>query len=445
MKCRLIPSFIILIPFLILVTGCSESPSIFKDQELTLDVDAEVTETWITLSSNPLKRTATYIVQRDTTIIFEGRLHSADTLIHDTGLEPATAYSYTAWTRKGGDSSERTTTTATTMDTTSHDFEWEVFEFGGENGSSVLYDVAIINENDIWAVGEIYTEDTYTRDSLGNLIKPYNAVHWDGEEWELKRIETNQCGGVQYPPIKTVFSFSEGEILFAHFDGSITYYDGSAFINDCSLITELDGSANKIWGTSKNDFYVVSGDGLIAHYDGQGWTRIENESHIDLKDIWGIGKEIWACGWLANGQSVLIDVSDDEAELIWQSGLDSELLYSGVISTLWAINDRNFFLSGNGFFFKHALRNKNFIKKFSVDFGNFIYRLRGIQINDIFLVGDRSTVWHWNGFSWQNFSDLYNHGTKLYSVDYKNDKIVAVGFSSIGAFRNARIVVGKSN
>jgi len=97
MKCRLIPSFIILIPFLILVTGCSESPSIFKDQELTLDVDAEVTETWITLSSNPLKRKATYIVQRDTTIIFEGRLHSADTLIHDTGLEPATAYSYTAW------------------------------------------------------------------------------------------------------------------------------------------------------------------------------------------------------------------------------------------------------------------------------------------------------------------------------------------------------------
>lgn len=62
------------------------------------------------------------------------------------------------------------------MDTTSHNFTWQAFEFGKQTNVSRLFDVAIINENDIWAVGEIYMND-----SLGNpATNAYNAVHWDG-------------------------------------------------------------------------------------------------------------------------------------------------------------------------------------------------------------------------------------------------------------------------
>ncbi len=50
----------------------------------------------------------------------------------------------------------------TTMDTTSHNFTRQSFTFG-QHSSSVLYDVAIIDENNIWAVGDIYMND-----SLGN-------------------------------------------------------------------------------------------------------------------------------------------------------------------------------------------------------------------------------------------------------------------------------------
>ena len=69
------------------------------------------------------------------------------------------------------------------MDTTSHNFTFEMITFGGQIGSSVLFDVAIINENNIWAVGEIWIADT---SQLG--YTKYNAVHWDGNSWELKRI-----------------------------------------------------------------------------------------------------------------------------------------------------------------------------------------------------------------------------------------------------------------
>ncbi|MDZ7767256.1 MAG: hypothetical protein U5K00_23050 [Melioribacteraceae bacterium] len=74
--------------------------------------------------------------------------------------------------------------TAVTMDTTSHDFTYEIFEFG-EHGNSILRDVAIIDENNIWAVGAIYLKDS----TGANDSKAYNAVHWDGSEWKHSRIQ----------------------------------------------------------------------------------------------------------------------------------------------------------------------------------------------------------------------------------------------------------------
>jgi len=62
------------------------------------------------------------------------------------------------------------------QDTTSHNFTFQTFTFG-EHSSSVLYDVAIVNDSSIWAVGEIYLND-----SLGQPDPiAYNSTHWDGD------------------------------------------------------------------------------------------------------------------------------------------------------------------------------------------------------------------------------------------------------------------------
>ena len=64
-------------------------------------------------------------------------------------------------------------------DTTSHNFTFTTYTFGGTGGSSYFKDVAIINDSDIWAVGEIYSDSSM-----------YNAVHWNGKNWELRK---NNC------------------------------------------------------------------------------------------------------------------------------------------------------------------------------------------------------------------------------------------------------------
>ena len=71
---------------------------------------------------------------------------------------------------------------STTMDTSSNNFTWQSWTFGETSGGA-LYDLAIINENDIWAVGEIEIND-----SVGSGYTIYNAIHWNGQQWELKKI-----------------------------------------------------------------------------------------------------------------------------------------------------------------------------------------------------------------------------------------------------------------
>ena len=314
------------IPFLILsavLSSCNKNPIPPEQQpqlNLTLE-DVSCTEAWLKLTTANNSFPAAVELLKDNIHSETINLTSADTILYIDSLLPNKTYNFTSLIHTP-DGAIKNSIPVTTMDTTSHNFTFQTWTFGGQAGSCTLYDVAIINspadeagENDIWAVGEIYLLD-----SLGQPDpNAYNAIHWDGLGWELSRIKTNACGGVEYPPIKAIFAFSSNDILFAHIDGSISHYDGMKFVNDCTLITQLNGSSNKIWGVDSNDFYVVSGNGFIAHYQYGHWSRIESGTDVDLKDIYGSsnGNELWTCGWSnQNGRVAVLKINEGGAEYL---------------------------------------------------------------------------------------------------------------------------------
>ena len=134
----------------------------------------------------------------------------------------------------------------TTMDTTSHRFQWEIVEFPSPFGSGVLYDVAIINENDIWAVGEIYADSA-------NPAEPYNAVHWDGSEWELKKIPFyDETGYAWYTPLESIIAFSRDDIWFE----AGVHWNGKQYISK-KININFPSHVNKMWGTSSHDLYII--------------------------------------------------------------------------------------------------------------------------------------------------------------------------------------------
>ena len=234
--------FLFALSLLIIQISCNTTQPLTPPNEQPKDIklkllDVSCTEAFINITASDTVLPINLTLNKDDKSLFNFTLTNADTTVIDTTLQAGKTYIYQTTAIINGTKQKSDTLQVKALDTTSHDFSWQTFTFGdADAGSSVFNDVAILNDTSIYAVGEIYLKD-----SLGNPDpNAYNLVHWNGSMWKLKRIKTNACGGVDYPPIKTILAFSSNDILFAHIDGSITHYNGKEFINDCSLITQLN-------------------------------------------------------------------------------------------------------------------------------------------------------------------------------------------------------------
>lgn len=140
----------------------------------------------LTLETKDLSLPAQLSLTRNGSIQSTFFLHRPDTSIYDSTLKASTDYTWQILLKKG-DQTEKTSNVLAgrTLDTTSHNFTWRVDTLGYY--LSIVRDVAIVNENNIWAVGAFYKKHA-DRDST--VADRYNAAHWDGKAWTLKKIPT---------------------------------------------------------------------------------------------------------------------------------------------------------------------------------------------------------------------------------------------------------------
>jgi len=391
--------------------------------------DYSCTEAWIEVQIGSNDKTANIYIKKNGEIIQTVNVVQSNTLYYFDSLLPNTNYTFDAVTYEDGKEVKSNPVTFTTLDTTSHNFAWQTFEFG-QHSSSVLYDVAIIDENNIWAVGEINMND-----SLGNPDPQiYNAVHWNGQVWELKRIKTNACGGVVYPPIKSIFAFSSNDILFAHIDGSISHFNGIEFKNDCLLITQLNGSANKIWGISKNDFYVVSVNGFIAHYQNGSWTKLESGTTTNINDAWGIFENGTSTVYCPIS-SIFNPPQDKKILRIINGKVDSVSWgMNRIVYSCWTNNTNFLYVCGEGVYVnKFDTWEQITLPAITTN------SIRGNDINDVFAVGSLGTIFHFNGISWQVISSYTQK--ENYRVDFKNNIVAICGYYNGKGF----VEIGRRN
>ncbi len=435
--------FLFLFPFaLFLFTYCQKNttPVELTRPQVTLSAEAGVIEAWLTVTTEEaqgdtlsLSKGAEVVLTRDGTERLRFALPPAangavaETTVVDTGLLPAHSYTYAARLVKNGETAARSNSVPlTTMDTTSHDFSIDIFSFG-EKGNSAFWGVEIINDNNIWVSGTIFLKDTYTYDSLGNWIEPYNAAHWDGQQWELKRIPfIGQCSAVDYPPLRAIWAPSENEIYFSN-GGSIVRYDGAVFQMDCGMNTLLDGEILKVWGIDSANLYAIGVMGTIVRYNEQHWEKIESHTSSTITDIWGgydhhINEYIILCtASLSAGERKLLRIHPDGSvtEIDWSS--QNQRLHS-----VWFQDMSNVFLCGGGVYVRNRLGE---YKKFTELPAISTNSIRGQGINDIFVVGDFGILAHYSGKSWKQYT-YFDEVDKFYSIDYKDDLAVIVGFKN---------------
>jgi hypothetical protein len=420
MKFKVAIVFLLLI--IILIPSCDTTeppPPNGEKPTLTIKLeDASCTETWIELTTTNLQLPATLILYRDS-VAQNNILCYGDTLLYIDSLLPNTSYNFHTVIQSSNHSSNELS--FTTMDTTSHNFSFISYQFG-EHSSSVLYDVAIINENSIYAVGEIYMND-----SLGQPDPtPYNATHWNGTSWDTMRIPTKTFSGTTVSSvIRTIFAFNENDIWTFSIAGSYSHWNGSNW--ETEFVNEREGTGNKLWGESSSNLYLVCAGGGISHYDGTNWQRIESGTDTDIRDIWGITDISTSSTLIYSAVSNIGTSGDFKILRINNSGISSEKpwSYNTPVVSIWFKNRFKMYACG-GIVAENNVGDLWEQESSIPDIG--CYRIRATDYNDVYVVGGYGLIAHFNGISWKVIhqtisSEIY------YSCEVKSRIMCAVGIN----------------
>ncbi len=327
-------------------------------------------------------------------------------------------------------------------DTTSHNFSWKFDTLG--IALSWLSDVAVIKESDVWAVGWIHTDETDKYDSLGNWVKPYNAAHWDGKRWELKRIYWPSYDGKNGPyvrKIKSVFVLSEKEVLFFT-GGQFSIWNGSRhrIWTIPYEVTKL--SMREIWGRSTSDIFFLGSRGTIVHWDGTGYTgytKIEtNMDDIDFNSVTeGPGGILYCAGDNSTtGATALISIKNLSAKTIVYSKIPRWIKtdsISGATYLVWSSGD-SVFVIGDDYWWTSAYPPKPAYRRlpfhYSPRFG-YPQDIDGTAYNNVFIVGHYCTIWHFNGKSLY-LMPFYGQNIVLYGVAAYKNTVFCVGSTTTG-------------
>jgi hypothetical protein len=332
------------------------------------------------------------------------------------------------------------------LDTTSHAFTFHQFSWGG-GGGSFLSDVAILSDTNIWAVGEI---QPVQYDSTGQRIyTPYGAANWDGVNWKLLKLPTSY--GLSYTSYLTptgIIAFTPNDIWLAN--GGVHKFNGQV-VTQSYWINKFPGNpgildegqnAEKVWGTSDNNLYVVGRKGGLAYFNGTSWQKLSTGTQLDITDIYGATNprtgelEILAL-------ATQIDSLPSQTELLRIQGTTVSLITTlpKVYFSLWFVPGEKYFLVGDGIISKNSLTDSAWTNSpIGTITRNASGTIRGTALNDIFVVGAYLDVTHYNGSTWYDYANEIPTANGGFSrVALRGDVMIAVGFVD----QDAVLLMGK--
>ncbi|MBT3635028.1 MAG: hypothetical protein HOB17_04560 [Candidatus Marinimicrobia bacterium] len=305
------------------------------------------------------------------------------------------------------------------MDTTSHDYTW-VIDTLGTNGS-YLRDVAIVDENNIWVVGNIETDDA-----------EYNAAHWNGTEWVLFGIYSNTLN------LYRIKYFSENDIWVTSFGFPIHWNGTDWTLYHLQNMGIHVSTGYGIWGTSSSNIYFVGHQGAIVYYDGENFEQMDSGTEVDLLNIWGTyndetGSEIiWTSGHDSYGNSVFLVYTNG----MWHPVYDvNSYKYvfrpdslSGTIGGLWS-SDNDLYVYTTWGIYQCPIS--------TVGEGEIIWlgengdateKILGTNDNNLFFYRSGSEIRHFNGSTWHLYDEIINPLDVLNSIDVRENLAVTVGY-----------------
>jgi hypothetical protein len=301
---------------------------------------------------------------------------------------------------------------------------WKIYNFG--TFDSRIRDIFVINENNIWTVGQMHDESTDQYDSLGNWKDPYNVGVWNGEKWEFRTIYFQDK---YFAEQQSIWALNENDVWFGY-SGAYTRWNENSFTY--FLVPNVQGPETRVWGNSNNILFLADNIGTIAYYDGTGWkTKIKYEAKT-ISDFWGVNgyNTFFACyDYYSSSKNQVFKIEADKAfDLGWDSTKVPYNLWTNETGRLWVAAFDGLYKYEN-----QSWQTINFQNSFNA------INVRGTSQENIYVVGSDKLVAHFNGISWQNYDIGFNGNAVFNTLSVTPNTIALAGFTESGLI----IAVGK--
>jgi hypothetical protein len=356
-----------------------------------------------------------------------------DTVVRDSDLTFNSTISYQAFSVLDSLTADTSRTVwVATLDTTSSDFTFTADLIGTSGG---FLDVAVLAADDIWAVGEFYSPDS------ANPYAYYNAAHWNGGSWDLLKVPTWVGPRQITTRLSTIIANSPTDIWVSS-PGNLLRFNGSTWTSMANFDTSSSSypyGIQAMWADDEGKFYLVGGNGALFRYWNGSWALLQTGTTHELMGVYG-GRnpltqrvEILAVGGdiFVSSTSVLLEITDAQGTPLPKDGIP----HLSTLGGCWLSPGRRYWLAGSGYVYGKVDSYTN--GRWSPVQGMpFLYYddVKGDAENNVFAVGDRSTILHFNGRSWRNLSErITATPAQLWGVDVRGDVMAAVGFFQNGA------------
>ncbi|MDD3642113.1 MAG: T9SS type A sorting domain-containing protein [Candidatus Krumholzibacteria bacterium] len=241
-----------------------------------------------------------------------------------------------------------------------------------------------------------------------------HIAYWTGGQGEMfvQRLWPDgtcrwQTGGIQLSPASDPGSCSSVQSMSDGEGGMIFGWDWTATcrLKSCSL--------KDIWGSSENDIFAVGDWGLILHYDGDGWTLIDDRTiypwtaTMNYRGVWGTGPDDV---YITASYGIL---HYDGSRLEWQSDL--------VGTNIWGTGPDDIFVTYNTRIYHYDGVSWSLMER---DENTALAGIHGNSRDNIYAAG--RNLHHYDGTTWRK---VYEYNGLFHSVH-----VTASGEVFAGAF-----------
>jgi len=222
----------------------------------------------------------------------------------------------------------------------------------------------------------------------GVLTDRGKIAHYDGDKWtemvEDAGTRLNQLWASAPDDIYAVGGFNS--------DALILHYDGHAWT---PVLADTSWELTSIWGRSASDVYAA-GWGRVLHYDGSSWTQVASPPERPIfEGLFGTQDEIWLAA-----DSGIVQLKNDQVSfaLRWPMEWSVEAMSGCPGAEPFAVG----FASQGGTKSLILRRQAGDWQPMSTSATSFLSGVWCIAPDDVYAVGENSTVLHYDGADWNS-------------------------------------------